>query len=521
MKLPAPTFFVSAVALLTAACAVHDEPRVNTKQGVVMGAEADGIRMFKAIPYAAPPIGSLRWKPPAAPLKWEGVRDATQFGSPCPTFDTTKYAQATRLSDLGYDIFSGVPLAPGSTEDCLTLNVWAPKDAKSAAVMVWINPLGASSNPMWDGTAFARNGVILVSFNYRQLSLGNFSHPALRASAKQDEPLGRFQTMDQLAALKWVQENIRAFGGDENNVILFGLSAGGASALQILTIPKAKGLVDKAIIQSGNGWWSPITQTEMEVIGTWMATEAGWPADATAEQLRSFSLDKLPHLGAYSIDGRLQTQNATDVIAAGRAIDVPMIVGWNDFDGSSLRYSPQVVIDRTSADVRGAYASEGKTGEEFGYQLYTDSHKGAPARWTAKMTASGKPTYLYLWTYVRSAERGKVRGAAHGSEAPFVFGSWDKAYPQVVLTAEDKAAARMIHSCWVSFAKTGKPQCEGAPDWPRYSPEQDQLMELGSTPRVIAGYRKAQLDAQESEMQDVIDQTRASVEELVRSLKRQ
>lgn len=516
-------FFAASAVLLFASCASLDETSTNdglhvrTQQGIVAGIEADGVRTFKGIPYAAPPIGALRWKPPAAPLAWSGVRDATQFGPPCPSFDTTKYMQAKRLSDLGYDIFSDVPLAPGSTEDCLKLDVWAPKNAKNAAVMVWLNPLGASSSPLWDGTAFARDGVILVTFNYRQLSLGNFSHPALRAAAGPDESLGRFQTMDQMAVLKWVKQNIRAFGGDDRNVTVFGLSAGGASTLQILTIPAAKGLLDKAIVQSGNGWFSPVTQREMEAIGSWMTKQAGWPANATAEQLRSLPLDTLPHFGAYSIDGRLQKESATDAFAAGRVIDVPMIIGWADFDGSSLRYSRQTVIDRTSDAVKRAYASEGKTGDDLGYQLYTDSHNGAPARWTAKMTASGQPTYLYLWSYVRSADRGKVRGAAHGTEATHVFDSWPKAYPQVQLSEEDRAATRMIHSCWITFAKTGKPQCEGAPEWPRYTPEKDQLMELGLTPRVLAGHRKAQLDAQEAAMQEVIDATRESVEALVRS----
>jgi para-nitrobenzyl esterase len=510
-----------AALLLTASCVAPqpapspDGLTVTTRQGVVAGAESEGIRTFKGIPYAAPPVGPLRWKPPVAPLKWQGVRDATKFGPPCPTFDTTKYAQAKRLSGLGYDIFSGVPLAPGATEDCLTLDVWAPKNARNAAVMVWLNPLGASSQPVFDGTAFARDGVILVTFNYRQLSLGNFSHPALRKDAKHDEPLGRFQTMDQMAVLRWVKQNIRAFGGNDRNVTVFGLSAGGASTLQILTIPEAKGLLDKAIVQSGNGWFSPVTQSEMEAIGTWMAKEAGWPKGATAEQLRSLPLDTLPHLGAYSIDGRLQKENATEAFAAGRVIDVPMIIGWTDFDGSSLRYPPQDVIDRTRPEVKAVYAAEGKTGDDLGYQLYTDSHNGAPARWTAKMTAGGKPTWLYLWTYVRAPDRGKVRGAAHGSDASYVFDSWAKSYPQLQLTEEDRAATRLIHSCWISFAKTGKPQCEGAPDWPRYTPEGNQMMELGLKPQVLKDFRKAQLDAQEGAMQDVIEETRKSVEDLV------
>jgi para-nitrobenzyl esterase len=507
---------------LTAACAsntAHGALRVKTKQGVVLGAEAEGIRTFKGIPYAAAPIGPLRWKPPVAAPAWKGARDATQFGPPCPSFDTAKYAQAKRLSGLGYDVFTGVPLLQGATEDCLTLDVWAPKNAKNAAVMVWINPLGASSAPLWDGTAFARDGVILVTFNYRQLSLGNFSHPALRAAAAKDEPLGRYQTMDQLAALKWVKENIRAFGGDERNVTVFGLSASGASLLQILTIPAAEHLVDKAIVQSGNGWFSPVTQEELETIGRWLVKQAGWPDDATADQLRSLPLNALPHFAAYNIDERLQKENATEAFAAGRIIDVPMIIGWTDFDGSSLRYPHETVIERTRADVMQAYEDEGKTGEELVYQLHTDSHNGAPARWTARMTEGGQPTYLYLWTYVRAGDRGRVRGAPHGSEATHVFDSWTKAYPQMPLTEEDRAATRLIHSCWITFAKKGVPNCDGAPEWPRYTRDRDQLMELGLRPRIVTGYRKKQLDAQETAIQDVIDATRRSIEEFVETLK--
>jgi para-nitrobenzyl esterase len=165
--------------------------------------------------------------------------------------------------------------------------------------------------------------------------------------------------------------------------------------------------------------------------------------------------------------------------------------------------------------VKAAYAADASTANDLGYQLYTDSHSGAPARWTARMTAAGRPTYLYLWTYVRSAERGKVRGAAHGSEAPYLFDSWARAYPQIQLDEDDKAATRLIRSCWITFAKTGKPQCEGAPEWPRYTPDKDQLMELGLTPRVVTGYRKVQLDAQENAMQRSIDETRKSIEDLV------
>jgi para-nitrobenzyl esterase len=493
-----------------------NELEVKTAQGIVAGAESSSVRTFKGIPYAAPPVGPLRWKPPQPPAKWEGVRDATKFGAFCPIIDGSKIAQGRQMSG-NYDIFIGVPLAQGSSEDCLHLNVFAPADAKKAAVMVWIQPLGPSAYPLFDGEALARQGVVMVTMDYRQLSLGNFAHPALTREAKPNEALSRFQTMDQMAALKWVKRNIAAFGGDPNNVTVFGESAGAASTLQLLTIPEVRGLVDKAIVQSGVGWWSPFTLSDMEKLGSWGATQAGLPgAEATAEQLRALPPEKLPQFGIYSVDGRLQKESGTTAIAGGRMADIPLMIGWTDFDGSSLRSSnPEAFADRASPELQAVYAADSKTGADLGYQMYTDQHVGAPARWIAAKASSGAPSYLYLFSYVRTANRGKVRGAAHGDDIAFVFDAWAKMFPQLQLSEEDRAATRMMQTCWVSFAKTGKPQCEGAPDWPRYTRARDQVMELGLQPKVLTGYRAAQLDAQEKAMQALLDRARKSTEALL------
>jgi para-nitrobenzyl esterase len=191
------------------------------------------------------------------------------------------------------------------------------------------------------------------------------------------------------------------------------------------------------------------------------------------------------------------------------------MIGWNDFDGSSLRFDRQAVIDRTRPTVRAAYSGEGKSGDDLAYQIYTDSHVAAPARWVASKTEKGAPTYLYQFSYVRSVNRGKVRGAAHGDEISFVFDTWGKSYPTLQLSDEDRAATRLMHSCWVSFATTGKPRCEGAPEWPRYTARDDRVMDLGASPTVRTAYRKAQLDAQEAAMQDVINETKSSLGELL------
>jgi len=496
-----------------------DLPRVETEQGLVQGVRVDDIFVFKGIPYAAAPVGALRWRSPRAPQSWSGVRDASTFGPPCPTIDGARMHEGKQLSGA-YDIFIDTPMVDGASEDCLHLNVWAPVHAKDAPVMVWIQPLGSASHPVFDGAAFARDGVVLVTMDYRQLTLGNFAHPALTKQVPADEPLGRFQTMDQIAALRWVNQNIASFGGDPRNVTVFGQSAGGAATLQLLTIPETRGLIAKAIVQSGNGWWSPFTQEQMERVGVWVAQQAGLPGrQATPDQLRALAPESFAQLGIYSIDGRMQRESATTAIEAGKMADVPLLIGWTDFDGSSLRRtSASAYAEEADEAVRAAYETEHKSGEALGYQMYTDNHAAAPARWIASKAQDGAPAYLYVFSYVRTAQRGTRPGAAHGEDIPFVFGTWDSAYPEAQLSDEDRAAARSIRSCWVSFARTGKPACDGAPEWPRYTRSTDQLMELGTEFVVRQNYRRRQLDAQEAAMQSTIEKASQSVERLLREM---
>lgn len=496
-----------------------DPPLVETRQGVVQGVIEDGLVVFKGIPYAAPPVGPLRWKRPQAPATWDDVRPATAFGPGCPMFDGSRMAEGRWLARGGVEMFVDIPAAPGATEDCLYLNVWAPANAERAAVMVWIQPQLASSFPFFDGTAFARDGVVFVSLDYRMLTLGNFAHPALTAEAGPDEPLCCFATLDHLAALRWVDENIAAFGGDRDNVTVFGLSAGGAATLALLTTPDARGLIDKAIVQSGFSWGTLWSLAQAERLGSVFATHAGLPgAEATAEQLRALPLGALPQAGFGIIDGRFRRDSTTTAIEEGRILDVPLMIGWTDFDGSSLRgTAPEDIVTQASDELLAAYASDGLSGADLGYRMYTDSHVGAPARWVTAKTSEGAPSYLYLYSYVMTARRGQVRGAAHGDDLAHVFDIWDKALPMVPRSEEDRAATRMMHGCWVSFAKTGEPSCDGAPEWPRYTQERDELMELGLNPIVRRSFRKAQLDAQEAAWRSGADESATEAEAALRS----
>ncbi|WP_340646719.1 carboxylesterase family protein [Phenylobacterium sp.] len=490
--------------------------RVATTGGQVEGRAESDARVFRGLPYAAPPVGSLRWAPPQPAPRWNGLREARAFGPICPQPKGGEGAK--NQSGAAYSLFEG-PMAEGASEDCLTLNVWAPRAAAKAPVIMFIHAgVGAGSLPYYDGSAFARDGVVMVTINYRLVTLGNFAHRALTAEAGPYEPLGRFGMMDQIAALQWIKANIAAFGGDPDNVTIMGQSAGGAAVLQLLATPSAKGLFHKAIVESGNGWWSPMNQAQDEAVGALLATRAGLPgAEATVEQLRALKVDAMPWFGAYSIDGRLQLENATDAFAAGRVPDVPLMIGWNSFDGSSLRYAPASVVATASPAVRAAYAGEKFSDEDLGYAMYTDSHVGAPARWIAARSASGAPSYLYHFSYVLQRDRGKVRGAAHGRELPHAFDSWGKIPgAKFILKDQDRAVTHVMHACWVAFARTGVPACEGAPKWPRYDPKDDRLMEFGDTPQVRRHFRKDQLDAQDADMANVLAEQARSIEELLR-----
>ncbi len=223
--------------------------------------------------------------------------------------------------------------------------------------------------------------------------------------------------------------------------------------------------------------------------------------------------------GPYAIDDRDGQIGATQAIAEAEVLDVPLLIGWNDFDGSSLRYSAAHVIDHTHPDVLSAYDRDA-TPEDLAYEIYTDLHAGAPARWVAGKLQEGAPTFLYLFSYVLSSERGDVRGAEHAYELPHVMNSWDQLLPPLIgsffVNDEDREMTRIMHACWVSFAQTGKPSCPSAPEWPAYNRETDQLMELNLRPKVLTGYRAKQLDAQEQGLAHYLEQSKASIRELLR-----
>lgn len=496
-----------ALFLTDAARAAEPGLAVRTRQGLIVGVREGDLRVFRGIPYAAAPVGDLRWRPPQPAPAWAGARAADAFGAPCAQFDVTRMAQVRRYSGEGIDVFFNAPMSPRASEDCLTANVWAPAGARKAPVVVYFYGGGGSADmQVFNGAGFARSGVVFVNFNYRNLTMGKFAHPAITAANPDGEPLSRYDVMDQLALLRWVRANAAAFGGDPGNVTIAGVSAGGAAVLQLLTVPSAKGLFHRAAVQSGVGWWVAASQAQNEALGAWLVREAGLPADITAPQLRALPPDALPQIGHFAYDGRLVPFDPTQAFAKGRVIDVPLLIGWNSNDGSSLRMNPDAFLAGVPGAVRATYGDT----PDLARAIYTDSHVAAPARWIAHRTERGAPTYLYYFSHVRAAQRAASRGAAHGSEIPYVMN-----HPLPAgADHEERRVTNLVHSCWVSFARTGRPACDGAPEWPRYARATDRVMELNAMPAVRAGLHRARLDAQEAAIGENLAGQKAELDRL-------
>jgi para-nitrobenzyl esterase len=371
--------------------------------------------------------------------------------------------------------------------------------------MVWVHGGSHRTGAGWvyDGQNFARDGVVVVSINYRLGALGYFAHPALTRAAG-GQPTGNFGLMDQVAALRWVQKNIAAFGGDPRNVTVFGESAGGMSILSLLATPSARGLYAKAIVQSGAGWFEPKTLADKEKEGTAALARLGVAETATAADLRAIPVGKLvPVNGDYQpfIDGKLMTETASQSLARGRFADVPLMIGSNSGEDSLMGPAKQTMaaLARFGAEaLKPAYPEEAAKGEDtLARAMFTDRFMGGPARWVAAKASAGKPAWLYYFSYVGTRYRPAVTTSAHAAEIQYVWEYWGRRTPMSVVSDEDRAMASLMHACWVSFARTSTPKC-GAEAWPAYDAISDRLMEFGASSGVRVGLRKTQLDAQQA-----------------------
>ncbi len=492
--------------LLAGGAMAADAPdQASTRLGAVKGMVQGDVAVFKGIPFAAPPVGPLRWKPPQPAAAWTGVRDASAFGPIC-------------MQSGGLFLSSGK-----QDEDCLTLNIWTPanRSGHRLPVMVWVHGggfvAGSGSTPFYDGTAFARDGVVLVSINYRLGRLGYFAHPALRAESPKG-PLGNYGLMDQVAALKWVRENIAAFGGDPNNVTAFGESAGAISLNFLMANTAFRGLFDKAISESGFGRFDAPPIAQMEKAGADDAAALGVTGgDAAAlAALRALPADKLlgglkgladPGIPRPMIDGVMIKERVDQAFARGHQLRVPYILGGNSFEASlfaqTTKAHPEVQIAATGLEPAKAAAlfGDGDT-LKAAYNISTESMITEPNRYLATTdTQAGAKVWLYHFSYVTAAQRATAPGTTHGGELGYVFETLPRAPLHFggrdipAATAEDLATAKAIHAYWVSFAKSGDPDSAGGVAWPAYSPASDQLLEFGADGEAVrSGFMKPRLD---------------------------
>lgn len=473
---------LASLAFVLGATSLHAQV-VPVAGGQVRGSTQGAVSAFKGIPYAAPPVGANRWREPRPVATWRGVRDATAYGPDC--------AQAPFPPD-------GAPIRTTTSEDCLYLNVWKPATAAAGAklpVMVWIHGggfvNGGSSPAIYSGENFARDGVVLVSLNYRLGRFGFFAHPALAGEGVG----GNFGFLDQIAALKWVRANIAAFGGDPARVTVFGESAGGMSMHMLLQSPLARGLFHGAIIESGGGRDRTLPMATMAVAAR--AGEAFAPG-LTADQLRALPVTRIvgdlsmftmrrPDYSGPMIDGRTILGQPVDGIAAGLYARVPVIVGANSADGFPMVTDKDRIFAAfgpDAAEARRIYDADGATpGLRLATMASADAAFIEPARAVARALAKrGQPAFLYRFAHngVKAGEG--MGGAPHASELPYVFDLPALRLEQID-TGKDAAVAAVIHRYWVNFAKTGRPDgADGGrlPAWPAATPDDTTVHMIAS-----------------------------------------
>jgi para-nitrobenzyl esterase len=494
-----------------AASSSRATPIVRIQDGAVRGAAAPGGYAFLGLPYAAPPIGKLRWRPPRGAAPWEGVRDATRFGPSCP--------QPT----LGNPF---LPPAPFS-EDCLYLNVYSPTRRPDAhrPVLVWIHGGGFTQDGArnYDGSKLAADGTVVVTVDYRLGALGFLAHPAL--ASRPGGPAGNYGLMDQLAALRWVKRNIAQFGGNPHNVTIAGQSAGGVSVLDLLVSRRSRGLFERAIVQSGAFALTQEPLAEAEAVGEAVATEAGCP-DQAAECLRKLPVDALVKSfpGAAIpgvIDGKILTESIGTALAAGRFAHVPILNGINHSEelifvaglhvtvsGGTFVPIPEEPITADSyrpdiAAVLGVSSERASTvAAEYPLDAYpspdvalstlvSDANFACPALQVDRWTAERVPTFAYQFNDDNAPERFAPLppAATHSSELQYIFDQPNAPIPGT-LDANQQALAAGMRTAWASFAASGDPSTPSL-GWPSLDQAQQVMSLVPPRPQLWTGFPDA------------------------------
>jgi len=496
---PLPSFLALALLLVSSLAGAVEEP-VTTTAGLVSGKQLDsGVQAFLGIPYAAPPVGDLRWQPPLPPIPWQGVRTSEDHGAAC--------------MQRRENVFM--------SEDCLFINVWTKAESdERRPVMVWIHGGGwtshSNSYPTYDGEAFADNGVVLVSINYRLGAFGWMAHPALSAESERNVS-GNYGVLDALLALQWVQDNIDQFGGDQDNVTIFGESAGGASIYALLATPMAKGLFHKAISQStwittsnvtnlkaANGFSESAENRGATAISNKFA-ELNITAPVTTDSMRALDAQQvleLEHRVSLAVDGWLYPEPPMAVFAQGKHNIVPLLAGFNDGEGllytrrnnlpESTATQRQGLLDQFGADQPELVKLYAATNDEQIFDMEVDlrtdtSFARATRELVHSMARTDAETYMYVFT--RNL-RDPSQRSPHFMEVQYVFNNLDPA-----ASSTDQDIARLMNNYWVQFATTGSPNGERLPAWPTYDLESRRQQIIGAEVKQGLLSRTMHLDA--------------------------
>src|SRR5215204_4801215 len=499
--MPTAVRSIAIATLMMCTAAGAASAQVKTTAGAVRGAaSADGkVRIFKGIPYAAPPIGDLRWKEPQPAAPWEGIRDATAPGRQC----------------MQGAIFGDITFPQPASEDCLNLNVWTPAAPSGRLpVMVWIHgggfQAGAGPEPRHDGEAFVRKGVVLVTLNYRLGVFGFMAHPDLTRESSH-KASGNYGMLDQVAALKWVRDNIAAFGGDPGNVTIFGESAGSFAVSALMASPVARGLFHKAIGESGAyfgaGPLGPQTLPVSEQSGVKFASSLGADSIAAlrgkpAEEVLKAALKTQPWFSP-TIDGYFLPEDVARIFAAGKQARVPLLAGWN---ADEVRSGVVLAKQKPTApsfteETRKRYGQDADAilkaypaatdpeALESAASLASDMFIGYGTwKWIeTHAQTGGAPVYRYSFDRKIPVPAGETVngmpatsrdiGARHAGEIEYVFGSLDSR-KGVPWEPVDRTLSDAITSYWAAFARTGEPKAAGLPEWPRYSSAKRQVLHL-------------------------------------------
>lgn len=467
-----------------------------------------GVKVYKGIPYASAPTGAARWRPPQAPPVWDGVRDASRFGAVC-----------MQGPGLGYDNLATLPGAPAMDEDCLFLNVWSGAEtaAERRPVMVWIYggafTDGAGSVPLYDGETLARKGAIVVTLNYRVGPFGFFAHPALSDESVHSAS-GNYGLMDMLAALRWVRENISAFGGDPANVTVFGQSAGAMAIAALVASPEAAGLFQRVIVQSG-GWMGlgPNPMRSRSSAESEGLSQAGRLDAVTSDELRNLDArtvaERLRGAGLI-IDGWIVPEDASRVFANGGQLPVDVLAGYNRDEGAFMpegltaaewQQQLQARWGTTAEAVQRFYpATDDTAAQASSLAAFSDGVSWHMRLFAAYQASLGAQAWVYEFAHDPPAVAGtRGLGAVHSSELPYVFGNLgasrlypDNSAPDLASSsAADQILAERMATWWVNFARTGNPNGSGQPAWPPYRNMNDRAMRLHAEPAPETGVQTA------------------------------